>query len=235
MNSFFLFVSLAFGLIGALNLIPYQRIATIDDSLQNLRWEYRIFKRATFKLIDYSFFSLYNNLNITISEIMEPVNKTYSNWNQVCNEYNKSNLVKKTIEEFDAICFTGKSLIEKLMLEHEKTLTTIYSGELMETTPLDFISRALLDDMEHKMDQIMCIYSKNKSSSYRFLKDFFPSLEPITNNIELVKLHLPKYFTALRIISRKSKQEVYNYIKKIKHCSTSGDQNKCLMILVKLN
>lgn len=228
MKLLLIFVSLISGIT--------QQLLIIDEELQSFRREYRIFRASSIKLADCSYFQLYNAVNSTIFQMIEPFSESISKWKRVCKAYDKKHLNKDIVKKFTEICYDGKNVMQKLTFEHTKSLTTMFSGELMSISPSQLVAEAFLKKVELQMDEVSSIYFRNKSCARNYLGDFFISFQKGFGTIDLINdqaiFYLTRILVNVQTFSGIAKQEVEKCMKRIESCSQARNQQGCLKLQI---
>lgn len=160
----------------------------VDQTVQDFRLAYRKFRIKTIIDVDQSFFNVYNELSSSLNQIIEPYQQFSLKLSEMCNklELEKRKKRTKNFFRFRRICVDGKKLFEDFALVHQACLTGMFSGDLTELSPPGIIAEHLFNLVEFQMNEVMNIYSKNKSCVANFIDNYLPSVEPIVDNINFI-------------------------------------------------
>lgn len=160
----------------------------VDKTVQKFRADYRKFRAKTIWDVDQSFFNVYNELNASLSNIIEPYQQTHSKLIELCNnlESAKRNNTVKNFFRFRRICVDGRKLVKDFTFVRQSCLMEMFSGDLNEPSFPGLIAKSLFNLVEFQMNEVMNIYNQNKSCVAQFIDDYLPSIEPIVDNINFI-------------------------------------------------
>ena len=210
----------------------------IDDSVREFRRDFLKFKATSFHAVDRAFFEVYNTLNIQLLQSFEPVQNFHTMWDDLCNKTMKLDLVKKTNRRWFSACKNVNKMIIESRENMKQCMDEFYSPGILEPTPTALV----LDDVISKiellhMEKMWKIYVKNSSCVSSMLGNYFPSFEPIVDNllfiVNLTKADIPTFFN----LSSNLEEITFalDCIHKTEKCTINNNASKCLERSVSFN
>lgn len=226
------------GYLALFNVNEAQHNFHVDKTIQIFRKDYRLFRRESVKIVDRAFFNVYNVLNTSLFDVLEPINEISLKWQETCKIFRESKLETKTAERFASVCYDVKSSIDKLIFEREKSLMLFYSSELTSTSTLGTVLTKLFFHMELQMNQMWLVYVRNNSCIEQFMKQYLPSFEPLVDNMCFVSnntiLILSEMFVDVREHLKISKRLIMGCITKFDSCVLQKNATLCIKNAVRI-
>lgn len=203
----------------------------IDDSIREFRQDYRKFRRVSLKVVDRSFFNVYNALNLSLLNATEPLKDIHEKWKKFCKSFKNANCDNSTAQRWLIACKDVNDLITKTFQIREDLMMEFYCGDLTAPTPPALILDTLYYYMEPQFEEMWNVYIKNSSCVAPFLKTYFPSYEPIIDNIIYITNQtaekMPEIFSQARHLYQFSPSAIYECIRNSGSCLRSKKIDKC--------
>lgn len=199
----------------------------IDESAREFRKDFLKFKAISSHAVDRAFFEVYNSLNIQLMRSFEPIQDFQEMWNDLCDKTLKLDLVKKTNRRWFSACNNVNKLISESRQDRKRNIDEFYSPGIFEPTPTALILDEIFTKIELlHLDKMWNIYIKNSSCVSSLLGNYFPSFEPIVDNVifivNLTKAEIPNFFNS------SSNVEAFECIRWTEECTIRSNASKCL-------
>lgn len=204
----------------------------INDTIRVFRQDYRKFQKNSFKIVDRSFFNVYNALNSSLFDVLEPFDKVSSSWKKLCGSFRALEVDNKTKIRINAVCYDVQILLEKLLFERDESLAMFFYGDLTSATPAGIVLEKLFFHMELQMEAMWKVYAQNSSCVAPFVKTYIPTFEILVENIcfmsnrTISKIN-PEFFDARQLLIT-AKDLIMRCIEKGDFCSPTNNPQKCV-------
>lgn len=220
-------------------VVAAQQPFIVNATVQKFRLDYRRFKSEWLKKADDSFFDVYNALNSTLSEIVAPFEAVKTNWTRMCRNFTEASLDNDTRLVFDTLCEKDVLLLENLILEREKWLTTLFYGDLMTESPSVTILKKLFNQMELQMSEMWRIYARNSSCVEAMIGTYLPSYEPVIENIFFLNnetiANISETFKVAKVVSNDSLSIMGRFRFRVAtECAVASKLDKCISFFVSI-
>lgn len=230
-------ISLLFFILLSTTQIFAKKNFVVDKNLQKLRQEYRKFRIDKKILLDKSFFEIYNEIDKQLTEVQEPLERTYQIWSKSCSKFPIAVLDEETKKKFETFCANGLNLLANSLKIRQKALNTFFSGDLVSLSPPMYFFEDLCDEIEAQVDQIWGYYIHNNSSCVAIMFDSFLSLfSPVIDDVikmgKNVKENVKKDFKNFQKTAKNTLKVVEKMVDKFDLCISVKDINSCMWKLV---
>lgn len=204
----------------------------INDTIRAFRQDYRKFQKNSFKIVDRSFFKVYNALNSSLFVVLEPLYNISSLWKKLCDGFKDFKLSNETKIRINEICYDVHILIDKLLFERDESLTMFFYGDLTAITPAGMVLEKLFFHMELQMEEMWVIYARNSSCVAPFIKSYIPSFEILVDNIcfmsnQTISKLKPEFSEARQLLLR-AKDLLMKCLDTADYCLTTNKPQKCV-------
>lgn len=222
------------------SVVAAQQSYVVNATVQKFRLEYRRFKSEWLKKADISFFDVYNALNTTLYEIVTPFEDVKTNWTRMCRNFTEASLGNDTRLVFDTLCENDVLLLENLVLEREKWLTSMFYGEVTTDSPSVAILKKLFTQMELQMSEMWQIYATNSSCVESMIESYLPSYEPVIENVFFLNnetiANISETFKEAKTVGNDSLSIIGRFLFRVTtECADAVELEKCILFFVSTN